>query len=140
MRTSAISLLLAISTANTRFLILAQLLWIVLVMLSRIGALNGRMRTECVRKIKVLLDTIYENEIMLTGNRDGIQSEYFTFHFIVAIRSVYQQMIDKTLAAGQKAAQVKIVAFLEDLGHMRQSQCVQDLIVDIAITKKYNQI
>lgn len=56
-RTNAISLLLAIRTANTKFFIFEQLLWMALVIDSRTAAFNGNIRTECVRKMNVLLET-----------------------------------------------------------------------------------
>lgn len=50
-------MLLAINTANTKFLILEQLLCMALVMVSRTAEFNGNMRTEWVKKMNGLLDT-----------------------------------------------------------------------------------
>lgn len=55
--TKAINLFLAINTANTRFLIFEQLLCMALVIISRTVALNGNIRTECVRNMNGLFDT-----------------------------------------------------------------------------------
>lgn len=69
MRTNAINLLLAIITANTKFLIFEQLLCIALVILSRIDDDNGNIRTECVINIKGLLETIEKRKRILLINK-----------------------------------------------------------------------
>lgn len=80
MRTRAINLLLAISTANTKFLIFEQLLWIALVMVSRIVDVNGNIRTECVKKIKGLLETEILKFVRLQHSFTAITPKRHTYN------------------------------------------------------------
>lgn len=59
-RTNAISLLLAMSTANTKFFIFEQFVCMALVIDSRTAAFNGNIRTECVRNMNGLFETVSE--------------------------------------------------------------------------------
>uniref|UniRef100_A0A2M4CDE5 Putative secreted protein n=1 Tax=Anopheles marajoara TaxID=58244 RepID=A0A2M4CDE5_9DIPT len=67
MRTSAISLLFAMSTAKTRFRILEQLLWMAETIVSRTAGARGSIRTECVMKLNGLFDTSRWSHLSLTS-------------------------------------------------------------------------
>lgn len=56
-RTNAINLLLAMSTANTKFFIFEQFVCMALIIDSRTAAFNGSIRTECVKNMNGLFET-----------------------------------------------------------------------------------
>lgn len=62
--TSAISLLLAMSTANTKFLIFEQFCWMAAMMDSRMADASGKIRTECVKNMNGLFETAMKAKVL----------------------------------------------------------------------------
>lgn len=71
-RIRAISLLLAMRTAKTRFFIFEQFCWIAVTIDSRTAAANGKMRTECVKNMNGLFDTEMKEHTTKIINIDAI--------------------------------------------------------------------